>query len=260
MQATRLTKNGATLRHCCPRQNLEDDRARRTCEMYLMLFCTWHPRAVSGACFRTITRRSRQFADIFTTGATTAFFERSTTIWSWLREKPWAVRPVQRRAWSIVRALKPRKVAAFGAMMRVRKSTDVSAISSPIRRDCSSVWPSMVPTSKIEMALPQLSTRSAMRFRGFDTSSLTADMQAPNSGVRWTKSDNGRCKSSSDPMWQRASNFSPVDGWSSERLHGLVAAVDWQKIGNKPLPARKRGYSSLTYDASVDFSQGADII
>ena len=154
MQVMRRTRNGATLRHCYPRQNLEGDRARRTCEMCLMLFCTWHPRAVSGACFRTITLRSRRFADISMTGATTVFSERSTTIWSWLREKPWAVRPVQRRAWSIVRASKPRKAAVFGVMMRVRRSTDVSAISSPTRRDCSWGWPSMVPTSKIGMALP----------------------------------------------------------------------------------------------------------
>ena len=144
--------------------------------------------------------------------------------------------------------------------MRVRRSTDVSAISSPTRGDCSWGWPSMVPISKIGMALPQFSIRSAVRFRGVEISSPTADMQAPNSEVRWTKSDNGRCKSSSDPMLQRAANFSPVDGWSSERLHGLTAAEDWPKIGIEPLQARKRGSSSPTYAASLVCWQELDIM
>ena len=82
----------------------------------------------------------------------------------------------------------------------------------------------------------------------------------PNSEVRWTKSDNGRCKSSNDPMLQRASNFSPVDGWSSERLHGLVAVVDWPRIGNGPSQAPKHGSSSPTYAASLVCWQELDIM
>nr|CAV30825.1 hypothetical protein mv1g00078 [Magnetovibrio blakemorei] len=58
---------------------------------------------------------------------------------------------------------------------------------------------------------------------------------------------------------ERMSIF-PAAGWSNARLHGLAVAADWPKTGSKPSPALKHGCSSLTYGASVDFWQGADII
>lgn len=42
--------------------------------------CTWYPRAVSGACCRTTSRQSPQYAGISKIGATTVFCERSTII------------------------------------------------------------------------------------------------------------------------------------------------------------------------------------
>lgn len=260
MQAMRPMKNGARLRRCCRQRSLAGVRARRTCVMCLTPFCIWPLRAASGACSQTTSHRSRRFADISTIGGTMVFFERSTITWLWRHEKPWAGRPVHRRAWSIARASKPRKAAELRAMTRERRSRDASAISSPTRPACSSAWLFMAPTFRTAMAHPPFSTPSAIRSRGCAISSPTAVMRDPNSEARWTRSGNGPCKSSSDPMPQRASRSFPVDGWSNARSHGLVAAAGWPRTGNEPSPAPKHGCSSLTYGVSVDFWQGAEII
>jgi hypothetical protein len=84
-------------------------------------------------------------------------------------------------------------------------------------------------------------------------------MPGRNCGAPWTRSVVGPARSSSDPILQKASRLSRAAGSSNAPSHGPIATEDWQKIGSKPSPAPRHGYSSRTYSVSVDFWQGADI-
>lgn len=120
-QAIQRMTNGTISNRCCLQPNPEVDRARRTCVMCLIPFCIWHRQAVSGACCRTTFRRSPRCAGISTTSVTAGFFEQSTIIWSWPREKPWGMKPVHQPVLLIAKSSKPQKVAVLRAMMPGRR-------------------------------------------------------------------------------------------------------------------------------------------
>ena len=122
-----------------------------------------------------------------------------------------------------------------------KKIKGANGTSSPTRL---AIWLAcwcIPPTSRIAMARPSRSRRSAASVRGCATSSPTAAMPATNWGESWPTWADGASRSSSVPMPPRASRSCHDAGWSSGRLLGSIGAAGLPRISKQPYPARPPG-------------------
>ena len=104
----------------------------------------------------------------------------------------------------------------------------------------------VVPLFRIVTAPLTCSTPFAEPIPGYAMSLRTVPTLDPNCTGRWTRSDAGQLRSSSDRIPPNGSRCSPDAGWSNGPSHGSADAGGSPRTGRNPSSQPKAGSSLLT--------------